>query len=345
MSEGGFQFALIWALAGLALPLLALALPRARSVRVAAVRMPIFVELIGGESRAPRKRLRLLLAALTYALLVIAAARPQFVGDPISLPLTGRDLMMAVDISGSMETQDMILPGGPVTRLLAVQAVAGEFIERRAGDRLGLILFGRRAYLITPLTFDRETARTQLEEAEIGLAGKETAIGDAIGLAVKRLREQPVENRVLVLLTDGANTAGTVEPLKAAELAAAEGLRIYTIGVGADEMTVRSFFGVRRVNPSADLDEETLTRIANMTGGSYFRARDVEGLESIYTLLDELEPISQEEEVYRPVDELFMYPLGAAVVLGLLLALWQQLPPRIRSPGSRASAARQESPA
>ena len=224
--------------------------------------------------------------------------------------------------SGSMDTEDMILKGRKVTRLVAVKSVAGEFIARREGDRLGLILFGKRVYLQTPLTFDRATTRTLLEESEIGLAGKETAIGDAIGLAVKRLRNQPQENRVLIILTDGANTAGEVEPLKAAELASIEGVRVYTIGVGADELMVRSFFGTRRINPSADLDEDTLTRIAEKTGGQYFRARDTDNLVKIYELLDEIEPVSMEQETFRPVKDLYYWPLSAAFAITLLLTGW-----------------------
>jgi Ca-activated chloride channel family protein len=162
--------------------------------------------------------------------------------------------------------------------------------------------------------------RTLLNEAAIGLAGKSTAIGDAIGLAVKRLRNQPQENRVLILLTDGANTAGSVDPLKAADLAAAEGLRIHTIGVGADSRLVRGLLGSRQIS-NTELDEATLTAIAEKTGGRYFRARDIAGLEAIYQLLDELEPVSQEEEVYRPVRELYAWPLAGALLLSALLAL------------------------
>ena len=217
-------------------------------------------------------------------------------------------------------------------RLTAVKAVAGEFIGRREGDRLGLILFGEQAYLQTPLTFDRLTVRTLLNEAVIGLAGKSTAIGDAIGLAVKRLRKQPQENHVLILLTDGANTAGSVDPLKAADLAAAEGLRIYTIGVGAESIRVRGLLGTRQVSNN-ELDEATLTAIAEKTGGRYFRARDIAGLEAIYQLLDELEPASQDAEVFRPVRELYAWPLAGALLISVLLALAASglaLPGRVR---------------
>ena len=214
----------------------------------------------------------------------------------------------------------MVLENRVVNRLVAVKQVAGEFIQRRRGDRVGLILFGSRAYLQTPLTFDTETTATLLGEAEIGLAGRETAIGDAIGLAVKRLREDSASDRVLILLTDGANTSGEVQPLQAAEFAAREGLTIYTVGVGADEMMVRDFFGSRVVNPSADLDEETLQTIAERTGGRYFRARDAAGLAEIYRLLDELEPVESDVESIRPVDELFYWPLGLAYLLAGIAA-------------------------
>jgi Ca-activated chloride channel family protein len=316
---------LAWPLLLLALPLPLLAawlLPRAPVPAGTALRLPFFNALQAalGERRSTPQRGRLLLAAVGWLLLVIAAARPQFIGEPLQLPVSGRDLLLAVDISGSMETADMQLGRQVTDRLTAVKAVAGEFIERREGDRLGLILFGEQAYLQAPLTFDRKTVRTLLNEAAIGLAGKSTAIGDAIGLAVKRLRDQPQENRVLILLTDGANTAGSVDPLKAADLAAAEGLRIYSIGVGAESRLVRGLLGSRQVSNN-ELDEATLTAIAEKTGGRYFRARDIAGLEAIYQLLDELEPASQEEEVFRPVRELYAWPLAGALLISMLLAL------------------------
>lgn len=159
--------------------------------------------------------------------------------------------MLAVDLSGSMEMEDFVVADQVVNRLVATQQVAGQFIERRTGDRVGLILFGEKAYLQAPLTFDRTTVRTLLDEAVIGLAGDKTAIGDAIGLAIKRLRNNPAHQRVLILLTDGANTAGEIPPLQAAELAAQEGLRIHTIGVGADEWIVAISGDVKRSSPPA----------------------------------------------------------------------------------------------
>ena len=262
-----------------------------------------------------------LTASLIWLLLLLAAARPQWHGEPLSLPISGRDLMLAVDISGSMERADLARSGHRVTRLEAVKKVAARFLRERKGDRLGLILFGSHAYLQTPLTFDRVTTATLLGEAEIGLAGKETAIGDAMGLAVKRLRDTTETDRVLILLTDGANTAGEVDPRQAARLAADNGIRIHTVGIGADRLRGSAVFGSRRVNPSADLDEGLLRFIAQTTGGLYFRARDVDGLRRVYAQLDELEPAVREHRVLRPVRSLYYWPLGAALLLSALLGL------------------------
>jgi Ca-activated chloride channel family protein len=239
----------------------------------------------------------------------------------VGLPTSGRDLMLAVDISGSMKIPDFSVNGREVTRLEVVKTAAGEFIGRRIGDRVGLIVFGSQAYLQTPLTFDRDTVKSMLSETEIGLAGKETAIGDAIGLAVKRLKEQPSGSRVLVLLTDGANTAGEVSPVQAAALAKEQGIRIYTIGVGADRMEVPSFFGTQTVNPSRDLDEDILRQLAHNTGGLYLRAKDTAGLTRVYEELDRLEPATTDTELFRPIAELFIWPLGLALGLSCVLVV------------------------
>lgn len=257
---------------------------------------------------------------------LLAATNPQWVGEPTSMPSSGRDLLMAVDISGSMEQTDMIANGRKITRLMAVKKVIGDFVTRRTTDRLGLILFGAQAYLQAPLTYDRNTVNQLLQEAQIGFAGRETAIGDAIGLAVKRLRDRPDASRVLVVLTDGANTAGVLAPDKATELAQKAGIKIYTIAFGAESMEVPGIFGSRTVNPSADLDEDTMIAIAEKTGGKYFRARDLEELDSIHRELDRLEPIEMEAETFRPVQTLFYWPLAMAFLLSFLLAIthiWQ----------------------
>jgi Ca-activated chloride channel family protein len=170
------------------------------------------------------------------------------------------------------------------------------------------------------LTFDRPTVATLLDEAEVGLAGEETAIGDALGMAVMRLRDRPAESRVLVLLTDGAGNAGALGSLDAARLAADEGIRVYTIGVGADRLAVRTSFGDRIVNPSADLDEGTLWEIAELTGGEYFRAKNIEGLANVYRRIDALEPTGGEPLYLRPTRSLFHWPLGVALVTSLVIA-------------------------
>jgi Ca-activated chloride channel family protein len=328
-----WTFAWWWMLLALPLPwLVRKVLPPEPLDRDAALMVPIaaeFAEAARAGAAAAGRQWRLVALCLVWVLAVLAAARPQFVGDPVALPMTGRDLLLAVDLSGSMEEQDFQLEGQWVDRLTATKAVARQFIDRRVGDRVGLILFGREAYLQAPLTFDRTTVRTLLEEAVIGLAGKETAIGDSIGLAIRTLDDAGVAQgrRVLVLLTDGANTAGAVEPRKAAELAAQRKMVIYTVGIGADALTVRSLFGLRQINPSADLDEATLTAIADMTGGRYFRARDTQEFAQIYAMLDELEPAESDERGFRPVKELFFWPLAAALLVaagGAVLALLGQ---------------------
>lgn len=257
---------------------------------------------------------------LMWCLLLLAVARPQWLGDPIELPTKGRDLMLSVDLSGSMQIEDMVLNGKTVDRFTLIQQVVSDFIERRSGDRLGLILFADHAYLQAPLTQDRRSVAQFLQEAQIGLVGKQTAIGEAIALAVKRFEQVDESNRVLVLLTDGSNNAGTIEPEQAAQIAAKRGVTIYTIGVGADVMERRTIFGRERVNPSMDLDEAQLTKIADITLGKYFRARNTQELEQIYQEIDKLEPVSRDQLTYRPQSELFYWPLALMLLISVLIA-------------------------
>jgi Ca-activated chloride channel family protein len=317
-----------WALLALPLPLLVnRLLPPTSNLQDAGLKVPSFGGFAVLADRSQAEQLlnwKMWLAVIAWILLVLAAARPERIGDEVDVPVSGRNLMLAVDLSGSMDQKDFELGARRVDRLTATKAVASDFISRREGDRIGLILFGERAYLQVPLTLDRETVKVLLLEAFIGLAGEKTAIGDAITLAVKRihdLEEDPGE-QVLVLLTDGANTAGEVQPMKAAELAQQVGLRIYTIGIGAEQLEVSSLIGgARSINPSADLDEETLTSIAEMTGGRYFRAKDTAGLQDIYRLVDELEPVEEPEAGFRPVRSLYYVPLAGAFALAALLIL------------------------
>ncbi len=317
-----------WMLLALPLPLLARSLlSPVTETQEAGLKVPSFKGFAVLTDRSEAEQLlnwRVWLAIIAWVLLVLAAARPERIGDELDVPVSGRNLMLAVDLSGSMDAKDFELGNRRVDRLTATKAVASDFIERRKGDRIGLILFGERAYLQVPLTLDRETVNILLMEAFIGLAGEKTAIGDAITLAVKRIYEQDAvgDEQVLIVLTDGANTAGEIDPIKAAELAQQIGLRIYTIGIGAEQMMVSSITGgLRPVNPSADLDEETLTRIAAITGGQYFRAKDTAGLQDIYRLLDEMEPVAEPEAGFRPVKSLYYWPLGGAFVLTVFLCV------------------------
>ena len=313
-----------WLIAAVVAPFLVARLaPRAPDAAGAPIRIPYFDEAMAWRDRTPASgaRVRRAVALLAWCALVLAAARPQWVGDPVPLPVHGRDLMLALDLSGSMREEDMKSGTGFERRIDVVKRVAGDFVERRAGDRVGLIVFGTRAYLQAPFTLDLDTVSEMVSETVLGLAGEQTAIGDAIGLAVKRLRERPMDERVLVLLTDGADTASRVDPLSAARFAAAEGITIHAVGVGADEDVALRWFGTLRSRARSALDESTLQAIADMTGGRYFRARDTAELEEIYRLIDELEPIAGDDEMFRPTRELFHWPLGLSVVLFILVAL------------------------
>lgn len=330
-----FEFAWLWVFLLAPLPwLLRLLLPPADSGD-AALRVGFLDELQALSGRRARAALpswrQQAPLALLWFLLLCAAARPQWVGEPLPLPASGRDLLLAVDVSGSMDYADMQWDDEPISRLELVKRLLGDFIEGRRGDRVGLILFGSQAYLQAPLTFDRHTVRTWLDEAMIGIAGKNTAIGDAIGLAVKRLRQRPAQSRVLVLITDGANNGGEIDPMVAAQLAADEGVRIYTIGIGADPQQSGAFgsFGFSAL----DLDETSLRAISDTTGGEYFRARNQAELQQIELTLDRLEPVAQQPTLARPAQALYAWPLALALLGSLLLVgqvLWPDLLQRLR---------------
>ena len=262
---------------------------------------------------------------ISWILLLLASARPQWVGDSVEIPVTGRDMILAIDLSESMRETDFVVNGKSVDRLTATKVVANDFIDRRVGDRLGLVLFGQQAYLQVPLTFDHTTLKQLLSEAVIGIAGRQTAIGDALGIAVKRLREEGSKDKILILMTDGRNTSGEIGPLRAASLAAEAGLKIHTIGIGADNSRRQGFFGSILRNPSQDLDEKTLLAIAERTGGRYFRAHNTTSFEDIYRELDLIEPIEHDEEYFRPKEELFMWPASFSVLAFILGLVSQRL--------------------
>lgn len=313
-------FAWPWWLLALPLPWLARRLLPPRRSASAALKVPFDerLEAIATQGGGATGGGMHALAWLAWGLLCVAAARPQQLGPAIAPPQTGRDLMLAVDLSGSMSEEDMQLGDNVVDRLTAAKAVLADFLDRRAGDRIGLLVFGQRAYTLTPLTLDRDSVREQLRDSVVGLAGRETAIGDAIGLAVKRLRSQQAGQRVVILLTDGVNTAGALTPLKAAELAKNDGVRVHTIAFGGEGGL--SVFGFRLPTPSGDdeIDEATLQTVARTTGGRFFRARDTESLAGIYAEIDRIEPVQRPGQRVRPRIERYGWPLAAALGLALL---------------------------
>lgn len=255
---------------------------------------------------------------LIWLLLLLAAARPERLGEPGPTLSTGRDLLLAVDLSGSMDTPDMLLAGELRSRLDAVKEMIGPFITTRYGDRVGLIVFAEHAYVHAPLSFDRHTVRLWLEEAHVGIAGQNTAIGEAIGLAIKRLKDTPdTGQRLLILITDGANNAGAVDPQTAALLAARQHIRIHCIGITPSAS----------LNPESDqanigADTNLLQAVADITGGQYFSASSPQALHEISQMLDKIEPAQRNEAILQTKTPLYMWPLGTAWTLGLgLLAL------------------------
>lgn len=315
-------FAWPWLFALLPLPLLAWwLLPPAPT---AAMRLPHQIAPVRAAARGARNW-RFPIALLAWLLAVTAAARPQQIAPPEALTRSGRSLMLAVDVSGSMAIEDMPLGARVVSRFAAVKAIAGDFIAQRQGDEVGLVLFGTHAYLLTPLTFDVVTVAKQLDGAAIGLAGRETALGDAVVLASKHLARLPARSRVLVLLTDGVNTAGAVAPVDAAQLAKAAGVRIYTIGIGSAGDPTLSAFGMQIPAPDQNLDVSTLSAIAQQTGGRFFRAADADQLAQAYRTIDMLEPLARNEALLRPREERYPFPLAAALLLGFALVPWRNV--------------------
>lgn len=329
-------FAWPWLLLALPLPWLLRWLLAPACSDAAALKVPFGARLdaITGKSGHARGVGVSLVAWLAWGLLCVAAARPQQLGEPVQPPQAGRDMMLAVDLSGSMADEDMELGGRTVDRLTAAKAVLADFLDHRGGDRIGLIVFGRQAYALTPMTLDLDSVRQQLYDSVVGIAGRETAIGDAIGLAVKRLRAQPAQpanaaEHVLILLTDGVNTAGLLDPIKAAELARDNAVQVYTIALGGGGDSI-SVFGIPIQLPGADdeTDEATLKRIATLTNGKAFRARNIDELAGIYGEIDRLEPIQREGQRVRPLIERYPWPLGAALACALLALA---MPRRIRA--------------
>ncbi|MET0089314.1 MAG: VWA domain-containing protein [Candidatus Thiodiazotropha sp.] len=281
------------------------------------------------QSRSPRKplskRLYHLLLHLLWLCLVLALMRPQWLEPYTENRSAGYDLMLAVDASHSMNALDFTLNGEQVSRMQVVKGVVSKFIEGRKGDRIGLIIFGSRAYVLSPLTYDRNAVNDLLSEVIPRIAGDGTAIGDALGLGIKKLRERPEGSRVLLLIADGENTAGAIPPLKAAQLASEEGVRIYSIGVGSDRKNVPILENGRVVTrDDLGFNEQSMREIAEAGNGAYFRATDTEALEKVYQKIDELEKTEAESHTVFVPQPLYYWPLSAALLLLLILGVFPE---------------------
>jgi Ca-activated chloride channel homolog len=260
-----------------------------------------------------------ILFLLLWLVLLIASMRPVWFLTPTPFESTGRDMLLSVDLSGSMEKPDMLVSGRNVDRLTALKTVVDDFIVQRQGDRMGLIVFGSEAFMVSPLTYDLKAIQQLLQETQIGMAGNNTAIGDSIGLAIKHLQGARNSKAVLVLLTDGSNNAGAVEPLDAAKKAAEIGLVIHTIAFG----DVQSAAGRNR---SLDIDTATLQAISALTGGESFVASQTSQLAEIYQRINEIESSQFTLNQFRARSELFHWPLGLALLLSFYL-VWRKISP------------------
>lgn len=333
-----YAFEYRWLLAVLPLPLLIwLVLPSYKEEQ-SSIRIPFFrliTEATGLKPAAgaivPRTNwLQKMIAPLCWCLTVIALARPVFVEPPIQRIQPARDLMLALDISQSMETPDFISPEGKrISRIAAVKEVVDGFIQRRTGDRIGLIVFGAAAYPQVPFTLDHATCRALLKQTQAGMAGPQTMIGDAIGLAIKEFHNSQAQERVLILLTDGNDTGSRMPPVKAAEIAKQRGIKIHTVAIGNPKAT-----GEDKV------DVALMHSISATTGGRFFLGEDQKQLAEVYATLDRITPKNYKTQSYRPKRQLFMYPLGAAVLLVLAYQLVMLLRTTIASLAARAGAAR-----
>lgn len=310
-----YQLEFPWALVALPLPLLVWWLLPPYREESASVRLAFFGDVAHAAGLKPQPGavilktnwLQKLLAPLCWGLIVLALARPQFVEPPIQKVQPARDLLLALDLSQSMDTRDFRNPQGELeTRVAAVRGVVESFVERRAGDRIGLVVFGDAPYPLVPFTLDHATVRTMVEQTLPGMAGPRTALGDSIGLGIKLFEASHAPDKVMILLTDGTDTASRMPPDRAAEIAKERGIRIDTVGIGDPN-----------AGGEAKLDTATLQKIAATTGGRYFFGQDQAALEEIYTTIDAITPANFKTLSWRPKRELFHYPLGAAVLLVL----------------------------
>ena len=257
---------------------------------------------------------------LTWICFLLATMRPVWLGTPVPVQNNARNIMLALDVSGSMAEEDFDLKGFPVTRLDMLKNLTHDFIQTRTGDNIGLVIFGSEAYVYAPLSPDIKTLQELNDEIGIGIAGEQTAIGEALALATQNSASVPAESRIVILMSDGYSNAGSVSVDDGLKLAQNQGIKVYTVGIGSNAKVVQDFWGAIQINPSLDLDEKTLENIAQTTGGKYFRAKSTKDLAEIYALINQLEPIEQNEHFIQPRKELFYFPLMFGMFFFLLAA-------------------------
>ena len=315
------------------LPLIIYYLPPIKGTHGDALRVPFIDDLKrisfvsggiwGDREQKGTKVLNLFFMIAIWSMLILAAARPQLVGEPKRLPGEGRDILLVVDISTSMLEPDFVYQGQRINRLSAVKAVVNDFIQKRQEDRLGLMLFGTRAYLQAPITYDKKSVGEILWNTDAGMAGDSTSIGDALGLALKTLKDdKEKEKKIIILLTDGENNDGSISMAQILKLASEEGIKIYTIGVGAPQAFFNSFFGVKMM--AGGLDETSLKNLASITKGNYFRAESTEDLVRIYQTIDKLETSPQQENYIVDIKELYYWFLLLAMVMSICFFFFQR---------------------
>ena len=309
-----FEIIHVWIFWLLPLPLIIYLVFPTLKIKSASLLIPNMEKSISYTKQKPKKSsfvkkkkiIEIFVLIIVWILLITSLSSPQLVGKAELKAKTSRNFLIVADLSFSMAQKDWTIKGKRATRWQAVTSVMHEFIEKREGDRMGLVLFGSNAYVQAPFTPDLTTVKTMLDEAAVGLAGQTTSIGKAISKGIDLFEQDTIQTKVMLLLTDGVDAGLGILPLDAADIAKRDSILIYTIGIGDPH------------SGNSDLDEKTLQEIADITDGKYFRAINTEKLNSIYDELDKLEPIEYEEENYKPRTLLYVYPLGAAIFLGIL---------------------------
>lgn len=316
-----FEFAYHWVFYLLPLPLLIIGLLPVVRIRKKSLKVPFLsyaADLSGerpqrGVRQLKRPFIRQIILWICWALILISAARPRLVGEPDLIVKTSRNFLMVADISYSMAQKDWELGDERVSRWDAVKQLMGEFIHEREGDRMGILLFGSNAYTLAPFSSDSYALLQLLDDTDVGMAGQQTNIGRAIGKSIELFANDTLPNKVLLLLTDGADSGIGVSPFDAAELANSDSITIHTIGIGDPDKL------------GADLDEDALEHISELTGGQYFLAKDAGEMERVFEVLDDIEPVEYEQETYVPVQELYFYPLAALFAFSFIASFFVHL--------------------